>query len=196
MNPLEKGRPGSLVVRNGTVMDPVRGIHDRLDVIIENGRIQALEESSKAHAYSEIDASGKLVVPGLIDLHTHVYWGGSSISINIKEHLIRSGVTTWVDAGSAGAGNFLISSPGCLLNGISNNPFSTVSTFFMLSAFSGSRLAPLDLSKPMTNQGLGRDDGLRGSLFIPAEGCARPPLGLKSDGSRICEGWVIEDRCA
>jgi dihydroorotase len=47
-----------------------------------------------------------MVVAGLIDLHTHVYWGGNSLSINADDTLKRSGVTTWVDAGSAGAGNF------------------------------------------------------------------------------------------
>jgi dihydroorotase len=110
MNPLKADDTGRLVVKNGTVMDPARDIHARLDVDIRNGRIHALKEPTdvpnEANAYSTIDASGKLVVPELIDLHTHVYWGGSSICIQAEDHLLRSGVTTWVDAGSAGAGNF------------------------------------------------------------------------------------------
>ena len=96
----------NLVVRHGRVMDPARGIDAILDVVIKDGHIQALVEPSEEYSCPEIDASGKLVVPGMIDLHTHVYWGGSSISIRLEDHLIRSGVTTWVDAGSAGAGNF------------------------------------------------------------------------------------------
>jgi len=96
----------NLAVKHGRVMDPARGIDAKLDVVIKDGHIQALVEPSEEYACPEIDASGKLVVPGLIDLHTHVYWGGSSISIRLEDHLIRSGVTTWVDAGSAGAGNF------------------------------------------------------------------------------------------
>jgi dihydroorotase len=52
------------------------------------------------------DVSGKLVVPGLIDLHTHVYWGGTSLGVDADEFARKSGVTTSVDTGSAGPGNF------------------------------------------------------------------------------------------
>ena len=53
-----------------------------------------------------VDASGRLVVPGLIDLHTHVYWGGTSLGVDADALARRSGTTTFVDAGSAGPGNF------------------------------------------------------------------------------------------
>jgi dihydroorotase len=53
-----------------------------------------------------VDLRGLLVVPGLIDLHTHVYWGGTSLGIDAAEVARRSGRTTFVDAGSAGAGTF------------------------------------------------------------------------------------------
>jgi dihydroorotase len=97
---------GHLILTNGTVIDPAQGIHQKLDVGIKNGRIHALDRSLDKGSDRVLDVSGKLVVPGLIDLHTHVYWGGTSISINPETCLARSGVTTWVDAGSAGAGNF------------------------------------------------------------------------------------------
>jgi dihydroorotase len=93
-------------VRHVRVIDPARNIDAQRDVVVEDGRIHALVEPAEEYTCPEIDASGKLVVPGLVDLHTHVYWGGSSISIRLEDHLIRSGATTWVDAGSAGAGNF------------------------------------------------------------------------------------------
>ena len=48
----------------------------------------------------------QLVVPGLIDLHTHVYWGGTSLGVDADALARRSGTTTFVDAGSAGPGNF------------------------------------------------------------------------------------------
>jgi dihydroorotase len=53
------------------------------------------------------DVAGKIVTPGLIDLHTHVYWGGTSLGIDAEEFARRSGVTTAVDTGSSGPGNFM-----------------------------------------------------------------------------------------
>src|SRR5204862_6400838 len=52
------------------------------------------------------DVTGKLVTPGLIDLHTHVYWGGTSLGVAAELLARTGGVTTFIDAGSAGPGNF------------------------------------------------------------------------------------------
>ena len=50
--------------------------------------------------------AGRIVTPGLIDMHTHVYWGATSLGVDAETIAKRSGTTTFVDAGSAGAGNF------------------------------------------------------------------------------------------
>jgi dihydroorotase len=95
-----------LVLKGGTVIDPVQGLHSEMDVALKAGKIAAIQERLNTDADRSIDVTGRLVVAGLIDLHTHVFWGGNSLSINPDALLKRSGVTTWVDAGSAGAGNF------------------------------------------------------------------------------------------
>ena len=96
-----------LVIRGGRVIDPAQGIDAPRDVAFRDGKVAALEASIEAGAAREvIAASGKLVVPGLIDLHTHVYWGGTSLSVQPVPVALRSGATTLVDAGSAGPGNF------------------------------------------------------------------------------------------
>jgi dihydroorotase len=96
-----------LVIRGGRVIDPAQGIDAPRDVAFRDGKVAALEASIEASAAREvIAAAGKLVVPGLIDLHTHVYWGGTSLSVQPVPVALRSGATTLVDAGSAGPGNF------------------------------------------------------------------------------------------
>jgi dihydroorotase len=96
-----------LLVAGGTVIDPSQGLHAPADVAIAGGRIAAVGPSlPRAAAARVVDVAGTLVVPGLIDLHTHVYWGGTSLGVDPDDLAARSGVTTLVDAGSAGPGNF------------------------------------------------------------------------------------------
>jgi dihydroorotase len=96
-----------LLVKNGRVVDPSQGLDRAADVAVAAGRIAAIDpEIPSDAAYRTLDASGLVVCPGLIDFHTHVfhdftYWGIEPDSIGA-----RSGVTTWVDAGSAGAITF------------------------------------------------------------------------------------------
>lgn len=95
-----------LVLKGGTVVDPVQELYGTMDVALRAGKIAAIQERLDGDADRIVDVTGKLVTAGLIDLHTHVYRGGNSLSIDPESVLKRSGVTTWVDAGSAGAGNF------------------------------------------------------------------------------------------
>lgn len=96
------------IIHGGTVIDPANGVHGRADVAITRDRIAAVApDLSAATAHQRIDASGLLVTPGLVDLHTHVYHGVTYWGIEPDAIAARSGVTTWVDVGSAGAYNFV-----------------------------------------------------------------------------------------
>ena len=93
-----------LLLAGGDVIDVGGGHVGRFDVAISGGRVAAVAEALPAGAARRVlDVSGKLVVPGLIDLHTHVYAGSTFWGIDPDPVAWRSGVTTWIDAGSAGA---------------------------------------------------------------------------------------------
>jgi dihydroorotase len=93
-------------LRNGRVVDPSQDLDAITDIAFRDGKVAGVGAAGDA-AKDIRDVSGKIVVPGLIDLHTHVYWGGTSLGIDADEMGRRSGVTTFVDTGSAGPGNFL-----------------------------------------------------------------------------------------
>ena len=96
-----------LLISGGRVIDPAQGLDGRYDVAFRDGKVAEVAPSiESAQAAETIAADGALVVPGLIDLHTHVYWGATSLSVRPEPVARRSGATTLVDAGSAGAGNF------------------------------------------------------------------------------------------
>jgi len=93
-----------LVIKNGTVIDPSQGLHDRRDVAVAGGRIVAVEPYiSDGNAFDVIEADGLLVTPGLVDIHVHVWWGVAHLAIEADPACVSRGVTTVVDAGSAGS---------------------------------------------------------------------------------------------
>lgn len=97
-----------LLLKGGRLIDPASGLDAPRDVAVSNGRIAAIEKNIPAdRAARVIDVAGCLVTPGLIDLHSHVYWGGTSLGVDADRLAAKSGTTTFIDAGSAGAGNFL-----------------------------------------------------------------------------------------
>jgi dihydroorotase len=96
-----------LVIHGGTVIDPASGLHERRDIAVSDGRIAAVEPHvGLAETADAIDATGRLVVPGLVDLHVHVYWGVADLSIEPGPNDLARGATTIVDAGSAGANTY------------------------------------------------------------------------------------------
>ena len=97
-----------LLIKGGRLIDPASGLDAPMDVAVVGARVKAIEPGIPADgAKRVIDAQGCIVAPGLIDLHSHVYWGGTSLGVDADRLAARSGTTTYVDAGSAGAGNFL-----------------------------------------------------------------------------------------
>ncbi|HZO88580.1 MAG TPA: amidohydrolase/deacetylase family metallohydrolase [Chthonomonadaceae bacterium] len=97
-----------LILRGGRILDPAQNRDERCDVALAEGRVAAVApELPPGQAARELDCVGKLVTPGLIDLHGHAYWGGTMLGILPDPLCNHTGVTTFVDAGSAGADNFL-----------------------------------------------------------------------------------------
>lgn len=95
-----------LILRGGRVIDPARSLDAVADVAFAEGRVAAVGPALAGSAREERDVTGLLVTPGLIDLHTHVYWGGTSLGVDPDAFAVKSALTTLVDAGSAGPGNF------------------------------------------------------------------------------------------
>ncbi len=99
-------RDYDLVLKGGRVLDERNGVDAVLDVAIKAGRIAAVGHDLAVRATKVEDASGSIVAPGLIDIHTHVYHKATSLSVDPGFISRRSATTTLVDAGSAGAGNY------------------------------------------------------------------------------------------
>jgi dihydroorotase len=89
-----------LIIRGGRVIDPSVGLDAVRDVAVAAGRIAAVDANIAADATDTIDARGKIVAPGLIDIHTHAARDKEGARICLQD-----GVTGWVDCGSAGADN-------------------------------------------------------------------------------------------
>lgn len=93
-----------LVLKGGRVIDPASDRDETSDIAFAAGQVSAIGPGLQAR--EELDCSGLIVTPGLIDLHTHVYWGGTSLGVDPVAYAGQAGVSTLVDTGSAGPGNF------------------------------------------------------------------------------------------
>lgn len=96
-----------LLLAGGRVLDPANGVDGVLDVAIEGGRIAQVATNIPRHeARRVLEVAGNLVTPGLIDVHCHVYDGVAAMGVHPDMAGVRAGVTTVVDAGTAGCATF------------------------------------------------------------------------------------------
>jgi dihydroorotase len=108
-----EAQPYSIVIKGGHVIDPKNHIDAVMDVAVSDGKIVRVEQTIDAgQAVQVVDASGLYVVPGLIDIHVHVFYGVENAYSNGQNGTIpdaftfRTGITTVADAGSSGWRNF------------------------------------------------------------------------------------------
>ena len=96
-----------LLLKGGTVVDPSAGLNDAYDIAIEQGVIASIAPAIPAsEARQVIEVPGTVVTPGLIDLHAHVFEGFTRFGLHPDQAGVYAGVTTLVDAGSAGSATF------------------------------------------------------------------------------------------
>lgn len=96
-----------LLLTGGRVIDPATGLDARRDVALDGGRVARVDEAvDPSEARRVVDVGGYLVLPGLIDVHAHVYQHGARNGLDPDLAGVRSGVTTVVDAGSAGSATY------------------------------------------------------------------------------------------
>src|SRR5579863_6639196 len=92
-----------LLIKGGTVIDPSQNLHAQLDVAVKDGKIlQVAPDIPADGSRTVIPAKGRIVTPGLIDVHVHVFEGVGPTGVNADQYCLGRGVTTAVDAGSAG----------------------------------------------------------------------------------------------
>lgn len=93
-----------LLLKGGRVVDPATGRDDVLDIGVARGRIAAIAPGLPSDAAAHVvDVTGRVVTPGLIDYHAHAFRAVTFWGVDAESVGARTGVTTWVDAGSAGA---------------------------------------------------------------------------------------------
>ncbi|MGH9680674.1 MAG: hypothetical protein ACRD4Y_12050, partial [Candidatus Acidiferrales bacterium] len=93
-----------LLIKGGTVVDPSQNLHAEMDVAVKDGKIvQVAANIPEDGSLNVVSAKGRLVTPGLIGVHVHVFEGVGPTGVNADQYCLGRGVTTAVDAGSAGA---------------------------------------------------------------------------------------------
>ena len=100
--------PYDLLLTGGTVLNPATKLNQILDVGVAGNRVAAIGAAlPRADAKKVLDVAGCYVTPGLIDFHVHSYWGVNPYGCDLDDLCLATGVTTTMDAGSAGPVNLL-----------------------------------------------------------------------------------------
>ena len=95
-----------ILLKGGYVIDPAQGIDGLADVAVKDGKIAAVSADA-GRAKETIDVTGKLVIPGMIDTHAHVFQHiGGPFGLNADMVGVQSGVTTLVDQGGPSSMTF------------------------------------------------------------------------------------------
>jgi dihydroorotase len=97
---------GDLLIRSGYLIDPSQALEGTMDVEIRRGRVRRVAPHIEPRGMPTLNARGKIVTPGLVDLHCHFFEGVSHYGISLEGGMLARGVTTAVDTGSAGAQTF------------------------------------------------------------------------------------------
>lgn len=101
------GQKYDFLIKGGEALDPSQGLRGKRDIAIHNGHISAVEADIPAERAAQmLSAMGHLVVPGLVDMHSHVFPLASGLGLPADELVPQSATTTYVSAGDAGANNF------------------------------------------------------------------------------------------
>jgi dihydroorotase len=147
-----------LLLTEGEVIDPSAGLRGVMDVGIAGGKIVDVGPSlQQRDARRTISAKGRLVMPGLVDIHAHVLLNGHDMGIHTDSRCSCSGVTTLCDAGSAGSSNFV-----ALRHVLDHHVRTRIRAFVNLSAIGIT--------------GVSRSGELAHFPYADPEGCARTIL--------------------
>ena len=101
------GMTYDLLLKGGTVIDGAQGLNGMYDVAVHGGKIAAVDKEIAEPARETVDLGGRILTPGWIDIHTHIYAGSTTWGIQADALCLATGVTTVVDAGSPGWANFM-----------------------------------------------------------------------------------------
>ncbi len=115
-----------LRITGGHVIDPLQDLDQVTDVLVLNGKIAVPKDGEEVVATQDIDASGLIVTPGLIDFHAHFFGCGSDLCIPADPSFLPSGVTAAVDPGSSGTANFELFAASMLMQRVRYKAFMHV----------------------------------------------------------------------